>query len=60
MMSKLGFEDWLVVDPNGHSGGLILAWNIEFTVTLIDISQHWIHVLVTSPGNAEISHHMSL
>lgn len=53
LCSKLGFEDFLAVEPQGRSGGIALFWKFAGSVTLLSLSKSHIDVSLSCPGKCE-------
>lgn len=51
--SLLGFEGLVVVEPRGHSGGLVFLWRFKEEAQLLSFSQNHIDLLL-SPKNCPI------
>ena len=50
LVEKLQFEKWLVVDRDGMSGGLLLAWNSEVNLTVLSESCGHIAAVISGKG----------
>jgi hypothetical protein len=48
--NKLGFSSMFVVDSVGRSGGMVLVWGEEISMTIKYFSQRHINGLVENPG----------
>ena len=46
LISSFGYYHLCGVNPKGHNGGFIGAWQDDFHVNPIQVTKHWIHLHV--------------
>ncbi|GAB2223657.1 hypothetical protein Droror1_Dr00004395 [Drosera rotundifolia] len=47
----LGYRNGIVIEGDGSGGGLALLWDDEVTISIRQMSKHFIDVFVESNGN---------
>ena len=48
LINPFGFSKFCGLDPEGHSGGLVLAWQDDFQVSPVAVTKHWIQLIINS------------
>lgn len=46
ILSRCGFNDMVLVEPQRTSGGLVFAWDSNFDVKLVKMSSFFMHFVI--------------